>query len=433
LAAAPPASRDVIVIGAGAAGLAAARELSAAGRSVVLLEARERVGGRCWTRRMAGLDIPVELGAEFIHGEAAATHALLRELRVRAVDSTREQRYLDRGVLCPVNGFAEAQRAIDGAPPLARDVSFEAFLKKRRLERRTRIFARLMVQGFDAADPRRVSARSIVEEWGEGGSLGASQPRAEGGYGPLLDRLARSLVGRGVRLQLDCRVETVEWRRGSALVRGRSLGRRFAYRAGRVIVTLPLGVLQSKGVRFSPPLKTQEEALAKLASGPVIRVAMRFHSRFWEAKAPGVAFFHVPEAAFPTFWTPLPMQAPLLTAWAGGPKAARLTGSSRDRLVAAALSSVARVFGDTPRTEMGAAYAQDWQADPFSKGGYSYVRVGGEGARERLAQPIEATLFFAGEATDAEEAGTVAGALRSGQRAAREVLASQTRVDGPRT
>jgi monoamine oxidase len=188
------------VIGAGAAGLAAARELSAAGRSVVLLEARERVGGRCWTRRMAGLDIPVELGAEFIHGEAAATHALLRELRVRAVDSTREQRYLDRGVLCPVNGFAEAQRAIDGAPPLARDVSFEAFLKKRRLERRTRIFARLMVQGFDAADPRRVSARSIVEEWGEGGSLGASQPRAEAGT----DRFSTGSLARSSGAAYGC-------------------------------------------------------------------------------------------------------------------------------------------------------------------------------------------------------------------------------------
>jgi monoamine oxidase len=91
-------------------------------------------------------------------------------------------------------------------------------------------------------------------------------------------------------------------------------------------------------------------------------------------------------------------------------------------LVAVALSSVARVFGKTPQSEIAAAYAQDWQADPYSRGGYSYVLVGGAGARGRLAAPIEETLFFAGEATDAEEAGTVAGALRSGQRAAREVL-----------
>src|SRR5437867_11564400 len=98
-----PASYDVIVVGAGASGLAAAAELARAGRSVLILEARERVGGRCWTRRMAGLEIPVELGAEFIHGEAEATHALLRQAGIAAVDSTREQRYLERGKLRKLN------------------------------------------------------------------------------------------------------------------------------------------------------------------------------------------------------------------------------------------------------------------------------------------------------------------------------------------
>ncbi len=373
---------------------------------------------------MAGLDIPVELGAEFIHGEAEATHALLREAGANAMESTREQRYLDRGTLRPVNAFAEAQRAVEGSPDLARDVSFAAFLAKRQVSAKTKSFARLMVQGFDAADPARASARSIIEEWSEGGSLGASQPRPQGGYGPILDRLARSLVEVGVRLQLGSLVEAVQWRRGAVRVRGRSHGRKFELKAGHAVITLPLGVLHADAVRFSPPLKTKRDVLAKLASGPVIRVAMRFHGRFWEPHAPGVAFFHVPEAAFPTFWTPLPMHAPLLTAWAGGPKAARLTGKSTDQLVAAALATVRKVFRTDWKDQLAAVYAHDWQADAYSRGGYSYVLVNGEGARERLAEPVEATLFFAGEATDADEAGTVAGALRSGQRAAREVLAS---------
>jgi len=283
----------------------------------------------------------------------------------------------------------------------------------------------MMVQGFDAADPARVSARSIVEEWGEGGSLGASQPRPQGGYGALFDWLAESVVAAGARLQLDSPVHAVQWKHGTVLVRGSASGRPFAFRARHAIVTLPLGVLQSNAVRFSPSLTMKGPALGKLASGPVIRVAMRFHSPFWQARAPEVAFFHVPEAPFPTFWTPLPMRAPLLTAWAGGPKAARLSGSSRDKLVAAALRSVAMVFPEEkPRQQLGSVFAQDWQAEPYSRGGYSYVRVGGAGARERLAEPIEDTLYFAGEATDAEEAGTVAGALRSGQRAARQILRS---------
>ena len=116
------------------------------------------------------------------------------------------------------------------------------------------------------------------------------------------------------------------------------------------------------------------------------------------------------------------MRAALLTAWAGGPKAARLAGSSKEALVSAALRTIGMVFGDQPRKQLASVLVQDWQGDAYSRGGYSYVRVGGEGARECLAESIEDTLFFAGEATDAEEAGTVAGALRSGRRAAREVL-----------
>ena len=411
------------MIGAGAAGLSAARTLAQAGASVQVLEARGRVGGRCWTRRMAGLDIPVELGAEFIHGEAHATHDLLREAGLAAIDSVRSQRYLDAGRLQPVNAFEEAQRALGEAEPPDPDVSFAAFLSRQRLGAKTKLFARLMVQGFDAADPAAASARSILEEWGEGGSLGASQPRPQGGYGALMDWLAQSVVATGARLQLDAHVRAVEWKHGSAVVRGRAWGRPFAFRARRVVVTLPLGVLQSAdSVRFRPALRTKRAALAMLASGPVIRVALRFHKPFWQKRAPEAAFFHVPEAAFPTFWTPLPMRAPLLTAWAGGPKAARLTGWSRDRLVTTALSTVAKAFGVEPERELAAAYVHDWHADPFSRGGYSYVKVGGMGARERLAEPLEGTLFFAGEATDAAEAGTVAGALRSGERAAREVL-----------
>src|SRR5262249_24473584 len=389
------------------------------GRSVLVLEARDRVGGRCWTRRMPGLDIPVELGAEFIHGEAAATHALLAEAGIAAVDSTREQRYLDRGRLRRMNAFAEAQRAVRKVPEFQKDLSFAALLERTRVSRKTKTFARMMVQGFDAADPARVSARSIIEEWGEGGSLGASQPRPQGGYGALFDWLAHSVVAHGARLRIDSPVRAVEWKPGNGLVKGDSV----AFRAKHAVVTLPLGVLQSNAVSFKPSLRIKSPALGKLASGPVIRVAMRFHTPFWEARAPEIAFFHVPDAPFPTFWTPLPMRAPLLTAWAGGPKAARLTGSSKGKLVAAAIRTIKTAFHkEKPREQLDSVLVQNWQADPRSRGGYSYVLVGGEGARERLAEPLEDTLFFAGEATDTDEAGTVAGALRSGERAAREVL-----------
>ena len=195
-------------------------------------------------------------------------------------------------------------------------------------------------------------------------------------------------------------------------VHARFMGEAFVVKARRAVVTLPLGVLQAGAVRFSPSIE-KAAALNKLASGPVIRVAMRFAEPFWPSQ---VAFFHNPRAPFPTFWTPLPMRAPLLTAWAGGPKAARLSG--RADLVRHAYDSVRSVFRN-PATLMDAR-AHDWRADPFARGGYSYLLVGGKGAREALAAPIGETIFFAGEATDSEEAGTVAGALRSGIRAARQ-------------
>jgi monoamine oxidase len=410
-------STGVVVIGAGAAGLAAADELARAGRHVLVLEARERVGGRCWTRRMPGMEIPVELGAEFLHGEAKVTHALLARAGLSAVDSVREQRFLERGRLRRVNAFAEARRVAERAADADRDVSFANLLARLRLPQKTKDFARMMVEGFDAADPRRVSARSIAEEW-SGGELGVSQPRPQGGYGALLGWLANTVVSNGGELRLGAAVDGVRWKRGAVRVSGTFLGERFTVRAKRAIVTLPLGVLQAGPVRFPE----KRAALRKLASGPVIRVAMRFHRPFWEKRAPGVAFFHSPAAPFPTCWTPLPVRAPLLTAWAGGPKAARLTGSPARELVDAALASVESIFGGGRRALLAAACVKDWMQDPYSRGAYSYVRVGGMGAREELAAPLDATIFFAGEATESEEPGTVAGALRSGVRAAREVL-----------
>jgi monoamine oxidase len=251
---------------------------------------------------MAGMEVPVELGAEFLHGEAGSTHSLLRQAGLAAVNSVRVQRSFDGTRLRPRNAFAHARRAVQGVSleeHLARDVSFDRFLAGRRLPEKTKAFARMMVEGFDAADPARVSARSIVEEW-TGGGLDVAQPRPEGGYGALLDWLARRVVARGGRLQLDSVVREVCWRRGGTTVRGTFLGAPYTVRAKQAVITLPLGVLQANDVRFVPVLAAKREPLRQLASGPVIRVAMRFHRAVWEKRAPGAAFFHRTGAALRT-------------------------------------------------------------------------------------------------------------------------------------
>jgi len=387
---------------------------------VLILEARGRVGGRCWTRRLPGVSAPIELGAEFIHGRPDVTLQLLKKAGLAPIDSVRKSRYAEEGKLVPINAFAEAQRAVRGAV-VHRDVSFATFLARRRMRARTRTFARLMVQGFDAADPARVSARSIVEEWGSGSSMGASQPRPAGGYGPLLEGLAAEMLADGARLRLEAVVREIRWRRGTVEIEGDFLGKRFVERARHAIVTLPLGVLQAGTVRFRPALREKRSALEQLGSGPVVKAALRFERAFWEERSPGTAFFHAPRSAFPTFWTPLPARVPLLIAWASGPKAERLARLSEENLIEQALRGVRALFGRV--ASLDAALVHDWSRDPFARGAYSYVLVGGEGAREKLAEPIADSLFFAGEATDiGGESGTVAGALQSGMRAARQLL-----------
>jgi monoamine oxidase len=324
------------------------------------------------------------------------------------VDSTRTQLIALDGKLQSVNMFTQAQR-LARRPPKGKDLSFHAFLARQRVPKLTRMLGTMMVQGFDAADPRLASAREIVAEWTE---VSALQPRPLGGYGPLLEFLARE-----TNVQLQTVVHEVRWTHSSVELRGTFRGEPWSAWAPRAVITLPLGVLQSRLVRFAPRLR---KPLDKLESGPVVRVAMTFRSAFWEKQHPGNAFFHSPDAPFPTFWTPLPLHAPLLTAWAGGPKAARLTGSSEKKLLAQALASVRSVLGSVDEPSGFAIH--DWQADPYARGGYSYVRVGGTGAREELAAPLEETLYFAGEATDVEQSGTVGGALASGLRAAKEIL-----------
>jgi monoamine oxidase len=428
-------SYDALIIGAGAAGLAAADVLARAGRSVLLLEARDRVGGRCWSLHEPGLPVPVELGAEFIHGRPPATFALLARAGMAAVDRTGDGWYAERGKLKPMGEiFTEIRRAIRGTRAPAKDVSFETFLGRelKHLSQTARIFARRRVEGYDAADPARASARAIIEEWtGEDEATAASHYRPLGGYGPLLEWLAGTLDRQRVRLELQTAVTAVRWRRGLVEVEGVSRGRPVHASARRAIVTLPLGVLQLPqhapgAVRFTPALNGKRKALRGLAPSPVIKVALRFRTAFWESVNGGscahAAFIRAPGAPFPSFWTALPVRTPLLVAWAGGPRAARLSGAGAPAIIRRAEESLEATFGRRAlRTE--AAYVHDWQEDPYARGAYSYVTVGGAGARKALAAPLAGTLYFAGEAADFEgEHGTVAGALQSGARAARRIL-----------
>lgn len=446
---------DAVILGAGAAGLAAAAELARRGKSAVVLEARDRIGGRVWSLEIPGLPVPVELGAEFIHGRPTATLARMRRAGIAAVDAPVVRRAVVNGKLEPRGDrlYTEVQQALRRHAGAFRkkDVSFESFLARARhgLSAEAQVFARMRVQGYDAAVPARASARAIAEEWSAEAAGSGGHFRVQGGYGALLAAIAAGLDSSRVELRLQSVVRAVRWKRGRVEIEGvcweapllpeegspqsgRAGGRKFLVTARRAIVTLPLGVLKAAArapgaVRFTPPLTEKRAALAGLASGTVIKAALLFRTAFWErlddGRYRGVSFFHSPGTRFPTFWTALPEPVPLLVAWAGGPNADRHAKAATPAIVREAVASFASILPLRTDIEerLAAAWVHHWQRDPFARGAYSYVTVGGHGARRALAKPLQDTLFFAGEAADDEgEHGTVAGALASGERAARE-------------
>jgi len=230
-------------------------------------------------------------------------------------------------------------------------------------------------------------------------------------------------------------VTEIAWRAGRVVVRARSYGEDFEAHARAVVVTVPLGILQREppdrgAIAFVPQLPEQfAHALRGLAMGPVVKAVLLFRESFWERLDDGrlaqTGFFRAAGGAFPTVWTQLPIRVPTLTFWAGGPVAERFSDAGPQAIIDKALASLRVLFPSfDARGELETGWAHDWRFDEFARGAYSYVLVGGSDARKLLGIPIERTLFFAGEAAaPIEEAGTVAGALESGARAAREILA----------
>ncbi|MGH7708198.1 MAG: flavin monoamine oxidase family protein, partial [Vulcanimicrobiaceae bacterium] len=175
----------------------------------------------------------------------------------------------------------------------------------------------------------------------------------------------------------------------------------------------------------------KRDALASIEMGHAVRVALWFQTAFWTRLSDGryrdAAFFRCEGQPFAAYWTQFPVRSELIVAWAGGPKATALGGASPAELVERALDGFGAMFAEPAlaRSEFVDGVMHDWSGDPFARGAYSYVAVGGSDARAALAAPVDDTLFFAGEATSHDgQGGTVNGALESGARAAREAFAS---------
>lgn len=425
---------DAVVIGAGAAGLAAARFLAQSGVDVLVLEARDRVGGRAYSFFDANGDVSIELGAEFIHGSAPATFALMRETGTRALDDAWQAFvYRNRSL---VEGGDAWDRTIDilsGVDANAEDESVEEYLQEMRsrgLDEHDFETARSLIEGFDAARSRDASIKAIAAEWKSGNN--GAQSRPSGGYGPLMHHMARSITE---KLFLRAAVDEIFWSDKGVTVVGTRFDERLEVRAKTAVITLPIGVLRERSMlRFDPELpREKREAIDAILPGPVTKMVLRFRTPFWERAEGGrfrdAAFFQVPHGAFQVFWTMLPQRSTQLVAWAGGTAADKVCKSAPHDCFIVAIDQLKHLFPEIDvRAEVQNAFHHDWQCDPYARGAYSYLRVNAGNAREVLAQPLGGSMFFAGEATaSAAESGTVSGALDSGYRAAREVLAALSR------
>jgi monoamine oxidase len=418
------AAADVIVIGAGIAGLAAMQRLAAAGMDVLVLEARERLGGRIFTQQHNGY--PVELGAEFVHGRPPEILETIRSAGLKPAEVSGEFRSKIAGHWEDSdNLMSEVNELFDQIPSSGPDQSFHEYIESTNYSVEAKQQAVRFVEGFHAADARKVGIHWLLKATKAEESIdGDTSFRMPEGYSRLVETLAGDVHKQGSRVLLNTRVTAIRWQKSEVLV----MTSQGEYRAPRAVITLPLGVLQAGSVKFTPSLDAKKDAFRLLSMGPVIRVSLCFQDKFWEEDPHmrDLSFLFTDNEHFPTWWTSNPLPYPILTGWAAARHARALTGKSDPQIIAIAVDALAGLLGKNEsdlKTRLEAGFTHDWLSDPFACGAYSYGNVGGAEATQLLAEPILDTLFFAGEATNAEgHNGTVNGAISSGKRAAEEVL-----------
>ncbi|MCB0213367.1 MAG: FAD-dependent oxidoreductase [Anaerolineae bacterium] len=417
----------VLVIGAGAAGLAAGHRLHRAGYEVILLEARDRIGGRIWTNYDLAPH-PVEMGAEFIHGDKAVTWSLLREYGLHTLDKVDWEQisvYMDDQLLEPEAFFA-LPHAEESLWLSHVDEAAEAWRKAGRpdgsikeilgADKMSKSMQRLLHNRFTTdmtAEPERLGIYGWLE-WTRVHD-GENEFRLVDGYSRLMERLAE-----GLDVRLNTPIERLRWDTNGVTAYTQT-GEMFEARCA--VVTLPLGVLQAGDVTFDPVLPADKQAaIDGLGSGHVNKLILKFNTVFWAEISP--ALFTTLDSQL--WWRPglgRTNEAPILTGYMGGQAAKRFMALGEEGAVIEGIRHLEHMFGlKGLHHHLEAGLLVAWSSDPYTRMSYSYVPVGGAGLSDQLAAPVERLLFFAGEATSRECASTVHGALESGFRAADEII-----------
>jgi len=386
----------VVVIGAGIAGLVTARELSSS-FDVVILEALSRFGGRIDTITDSGFSVPVESGAEFVHGRAENSIELLEEakLNYKPVEGTFYK--TSKGRLIAQDGTVEGWDVLlSKMASLKEDMTLHQFLStyfegERNAEIRKQAIA--FAEGFDIAAIEKVSVQSLYKEWSDQ----SGDNRVDGGYSKLVEYLVAQCRKQGCTLITNSIVQEINWNGEQVLVKTLN---NIIYSGEYCVLTASVGILQSSALKsaitFIPALPEYRSAFHQIGFGNVVKVVLEFAEVFW-AKDAG---FFFSEEQFPTWWTQLPMEVPVLTGWAGGTAADLLKELNEAELLDIAIRSVSSIFNlsmEDIQKKIKTAQVFNWHKEPFTAGAYSYHLPETPKALDILTHPVGGKLYFAGE------------------------------------
>ena len=417
--------QEIIIIGAGASGLMVARELARAGKKVLILEARDRIGGRIWPLSEDEFGYPAQGGAEFVHGEAPFTKALAKEAGMTLIKTRADMWDAQDGKLM-INGVAlpNQDELHQKLKELEQDMPVLEFLNTYFAEEKYNELRKGVlrtVEGYDAADPALISTFVLREEW-----LGGQewiQYRVKEGYGALLAFFEAECRRYGVEIILNSPVRSVHYDGGATVVTTDQK----TYQTEKIIITVPPPVLET--IKFIPAIPDKLTAARQIGWGKVIKLVLCFKSRWWVkplGKDFGEMDFIRSDQAVSTWWTQPKEFPPALIGWIAGPKTERFTQSTSEEIIAAGIESLANIFNvsrELLEQDLMVAKAFNWPVDPFTRGAYSYSTPESEKAYEELRKPVGGRLFFAGEALySGKDTATVEGALGSGKEVAEKIL-----------